>query len=204
MTSACVLIWPYLFCHFATSITYRMTMIQCSIYNLNWYNFGLEVQKYFITPIMVQSQRTLYFTGLNLIRCTLTVYGKVNNENWTFYFATKFNQWFQLTLWFQTYLFFSCWIPAYPVIYLILYGIRYNIKPYMNWAKFQTFEHIFNILYAEDRSFHHHRNNMRVYDFFRCASVNTKYIVILRYSLEGVISKIWIDMSNIYSGCNIQ
>lgn len=76
MTLVLILVWPYLFCYYADSATDRISNIQRSVYNLNWYSFPPEQQKHLIL-IMAQSQRTVCFTGLNLIRCKLISFGMV-------------------------------------------------------------------------------------------------------------------------------
>lgn len=53
-----------------------MANIQNVIYNLNWYESPMELQKNSIL-IMAQSQRKFYFTGFNLMRCTLFNFQRV-------------------------------------------------------------------------------------------------------------------------------
>lgn len=76
MALICVFVCPYLLCYFASSAIDRISNIQRCVYDLNWYNFSPELQK-FIILIMAQSQRRIYFDGLNLIRCTLATFWKV-------------------------------------------------------------------------------------------------------------------------------
>lgn len=76
LTLAQVLIWPYFFCHFASSAIDHVTVIQRSVYNLNWYNFPPDLRKYFIL-IIAQSLWTVCFDGLSLVRCTLFNFGMV-------------------------------------------------------------------------------------------------------------------------------
>lgn len=77
MSVLCILFWPYFFCYFADSTSYRMANIHRSVYDLNWYNFPSDAQKC-VVLIMTQSQKIVYFNGHNLITCTLVSFGKVN------------------------------------------------------------------------------------------------------------------------------
>lgn len=70
LTLIYVLFWPYLFCYFANLAVDRIELNQRTVYNLNWYNFPPDLRKYFIL-IMAQSQRTVCFDGLSLVRCIM-------------------------------------------------------------------------------------------------------------------------------------
>lgn len=70
------LIWPYLFSNFATFTTDRISSIGDTAYNMNWFDFPPNLQKYFIS-IIARSHENVHFTGLNMFRCTLEVFGKV-------------------------------------------------------------------------------------------------------------------------------
>lgn len=70
------LIWPYLFSYFATFITNRISFVGDTAYNTSWFDYPLELQKHFIL-IIARSQEDVHFTGFNLVRCTLEVFGKV-------------------------------------------------------------------------------------------------------------------------------
>lgn len=72
--------WPYLFAFYATYITNRITFIGYSVYSTNWYDYPLDLQKYLIL-IIIRSQESVNFHGLNLIYCTMEVFGKVGVEN---------------------------------------------------------------------------------------------------------------------------
>lgn len=76
MTLLCVGVWPYLFCYFANFALDRMANIRHSVYNLNWLDFPIDLQKYCIV-IIAQSQRNVWFHGLKLIACSLPNFGKV-------------------------------------------------------------------------------------------------------------------------------
>lgn len=73
----CSLIWPSIFCYFGTHITDRLLLIALIMYESKWYYYPLELQK-FVILVIARSQKPAYFTGLNLIRCTLEIFGKVN------------------------------------------------------------------------------------------------------------------------------
>lgn len=79
MILAIVFFWPYFYCHFATMASDRMSNIGNVVYDSNWYEFPLELQKNCIL-IMVQAQQNVYITGFELIRCTLLSYQRVLYE----------------------------------------------------------------------------------------------------------------------------
>lgn len=66
----CVFIWPFTFCYCAHFTTNRISFIQNTIYNLDWHDFPIELQKQLVL-IMAEAQTPLYFSGFGLIRCTL-------------------------------------------------------------------------------------------------------------------------------------
>lgn len=70
------LIWPFLFSNSATFATDRISFIGDRAYNTNWIDYPPKLQKYFIL-IIARSQENVHFTGLNMFRCTLEVFGKV-------------------------------------------------------------------------------------------------------------------------------
>lgn len=74
---ACSLIWPYIFCYFASLTTDRVSAIGNIAYDVNWFDFPPKLQKYLIL-IINRSQEQVQFTGLNLIGCSLEVFGKVS------------------------------------------------------------------------------------------------------------------------------
>lgn len=76
MAIVCSLIWPYLFCYFASYTTDRISSIGNIAYDANWLEYPPKVQKYFIL-IILRSQERVHLTGLNLIGCSLEVFGKV-------------------------------------------------------------------------------------------------------------------------------
>lgn len=122
MTLVCVLLWPYQFCYFATLATDRITIIQRSVYDLNWYEFPLKLRKCFIL-IMAQSQWTVYFDGLGVVYCTLANFGMVE-----FDLIAQFPhvQYIDTQKIIQSMDF--NWFAAHSVSNFILYGIWFNIK----------------------------------------------------------------------------
>lgn len=70
------LIWPYLFCYFATLTTNRIVAIGNAIYDSNWYNYKPQLQKCLIL-IISRSQKEVHFAGFLMVRCTLAVFGQV-------------------------------------------------------------------------------------------------------------------------------
>lgn len=76
MCLTCALIWLTSFCYFANTVTDRIASIGDIAYDSNWIDYPLNLQK-FITVIVTRSQRPVYFSGLNLVPCTMETYGKV-------------------------------------------------------------------------------------------------------------------------------
>lgn len=72
----CSLIWPTLFCLFATNASIRLSSMATVAYDMNWYMYPVDSQK-FMTLIIGRSQEPVYFTGFSFIRCTLEIFGKV-------------------------------------------------------------------------------------------------------------------------------
>lgn len=81
--TACVLIWPYLYCHYASFVFDRISNMRNVAYDLNWYEFPLKLRKHFIL-IIARSQTSTNFTGLGLIDCTSENFGKVKFEKFSF------------------------------------------------------------------------------------------------------------------------
>lgn len=71
------LIWPSFMCHFATFATDRIASVGEAAYDLNWYDFPVEFQKFTILMI-ARSQKPAEFTGLNLIRCSMPIFASVS------------------------------------------------------------------------------------------------------------------------------
>lgn len=85
------LIWPYLFSHYATFATERISHLGDAVYNTDWFDFPIDLQKCFVL-IMAKSQEDVHFTGLNLVGCTLEIFGKV----FDFYFHVNIITFFPL------------------------------------------------------------------------------------------------------------
>lgn len=75
--TACTLVWLALFCYHANFASDRVACIGYNIYDWNWFEYPVELQKYTIL-VIAQSQEPVYFVGFNLIRCTMEVLGKVS------------------------------------------------------------------------------------------------------------------------------
>ena len=73
-----IFLWPLCFCYFANLTIDRIFAINHSVYAMNWYDFPSKFHKYFLLAI-VQAQKPIQFTGLNLIYCTMETFGKVRN-----------------------------------------------------------------------------------------------------------------------------
>lgn len=73
------LTWPYLFCYFATRTTNRVLTIGNSVYDLDWYEYSADLQKYIIL-IIARSQKNVHFSGFSVVGCTLVVFGQVRNS----------------------------------------------------------------------------------------------------------------------------
>lgn len=76
MGLVCGLFWPFLFCRFATMATERICEVADFTYDSDWFNLPVNLQKR-IVLIISRSQEPIQFTGLNIFRCTLEVYGNV-------------------------------------------------------------------------------------------------------------------------------
>lgn len=71
------LMWPYLYCYYATFACDRVASIGDTVYNSNWYNQSVEMQRRNIL-IIAYSQQPVHFTGFNLFPCTLEIFGHVS------------------------------------------------------------------------------------------------------------------------------
>lgn len=72
----CSLMWPYLFCYYASHTTDRILTIDNVAYDLNWYDCPLEVQKNLMF-LIARSHQPIRFRGFKLIPCTLEGFGRV-------------------------------------------------------------------------------------------------------------------------------
>lgn len=71
------LMWPYLYCYYATFACDRVASIGDTVYNSNWYKQSVEMQRRNIL-IIAYSQQPVHFTGFNLFPCTLEIFGHVS------------------------------------------------------------------------------------------------------------------------------
>lgn len=70
------MVWPSLFSYYATFVTNRIASVGYAAYDSNWFEYPLELQKYFVL-IIARSKQSSYFMGFGLIQCTLEVFGQV-------------------------------------------------------------------------------------------------------------------------------
>lgn len=71
------LFWPFLICHFATKTTDRVKKIGINAYgDYDWFKMPSKLQKYMIL-IILRAQDPPKFGGLQIVPCTIEVFGKV-------------------------------------------------------------------------------------------------------------------------------
>lgn len=75
-TIVCSLFWPFLICKFATEATDRVVATGFDAYDCDWFDLPPKLQEHMVL-IILRSQDPPKFTGLNIVYCTLAVYGKV-------------------------------------------------------------------------------------------------------------------------------
>lgn len=75
-------VWPLIYCYFATFATSQIMSIDMAIYDSLWYNYSLDLRKYTIL-ILARSQQPVFFTGFNLIRCNLESFALVGIEGYS-------------------------------------------------------------------------------------------------------------------------
>lgn len=80
LSIANVMTWPYLCCRYATFTVDRISSLGDVVYDLNWYEYPIELRKYFVL-IIARSHTPIEFTGLGLIYCTLYSFGRVSLRN---------------------------------------------------------------------------------------------------------------------------
>lgn len=68
--------WCGFYCYFATMASDRLLSIGDAVIATDWYNYPVKWQK-FVILIALRSGKPVYFKGLNVITCTLEVFGKV-------------------------------------------------------------------------------------------------------------------------------
>lgn len=73
----CSLIWTSLFCYYGNYASDRVSSIAVTTYDVDWFNYPVKLQKFIILTIL-RSQIPVYFNGLNLIDCTIEVFGTVS------------------------------------------------------------------------------------------------------------------------------
>lgn len=67
----------FCFCYLGNRITTKQMEISEAIYDVPWYDFPMEIQKY-IKPIMMRSQKPFILTGYSLTNLSLQSFKEVN------------------------------------------------------------------------------------------------------------------------------
>lgn len=75
----CSLMWPFMVCYFATYVTDRISSIGQIVYNSNWEDLTPKMRTNLLL-VIVRSQKPMYFTGFDLILCTLETFGTVRTK----------------------------------------------------------------------------------------------------------------------------
>lgn len=73
-----VLLWLVFFCRFGNLAADRVSGIGDAAYDLNWFDYPVGLQKYLILTI-ARSNRRVQFSGLQLIPCSIEMFGKVSS-----------------------------------------------------------------------------------------------------------------------------
>lgn len=74
----CALLWLVFFCRFGNLAADRVSAIGDAAYDLNWFDYPVGLQKYLILTI-ARSNRRVQFSGLQLIPCSIEMFGKVSS-----------------------------------------------------------------------------------------------------------------------------
>lgn len=74
----CALMWCLLYCYFGNMASDRLSSIGNVVFATDWYNYPVNWQQ-IIVLITLRSRVPVYFKGLNVITCTLDVFGKVSD-----------------------------------------------------------------------------------------------------------------------------
>ncbi|XP_055304972.1 putative odorant receptor 85d [Sitodiplosis mosellana] len=77
------LLWPFLFCKFATIATNKIHNIGLLTHS-DWFTYPLDLQKSMIL-IIARSQEPIHFSGLNLFYCNVEVFGKIIKTSCSYY-----------------------------------------------------------------------------------------------------------------------
>lgn len=65
-----------MYCYYGNFATEFMKTIDDMAYDSNWFNFPVEMQKYFIM-IISRSHKQAYFNGFGFVPCSLEMLGQV-------------------------------------------------------------------------------------------------------------------------------
>lgn len=72
------MLWPAFFCYFGNLAADGVSAIGLVAYDLNWFEHPVEMQKFLILTI-ARSNKRAEFSGLQLIPCSMEMFGKVNH-----------------------------------------------------------------------------------------------------------------------------
>lgn len=95
----CALLWCGFYCYFGNMASDRLSSLGDTAFATDWYNYPVEWQK-FVILIALRSGKPVYFKGLNVITCTLEVFGKVSRvlfcslfyfPSWIFFLISIFS-----------------------------------------------------------------------------------------------------------------
>lgn len=70
------LMWASFYCYFGNLATDHVSAIGDAAYNLNWFEYPVQIQKYVIL-IIARTTRRVEFSGFQLITCSMEMFGKV-------------------------------------------------------------------------------------------------------------------------------
>lgn len=73
---ACSLFWPFLHCYYASWITEEIDDTGATAYATHWFDLPIKMQRYVIL-MMIRTNESLNFTGLDIINCDMETLGKV-------------------------------------------------------------------------------------------------------------------------------
>lgn len=72
----CALMWSSFYCHFGNSAADHVSAISDVAYNLNWFEYPVDMQKYVIL-LIARTKGRVEFSGLYLVTCSMEMLGRV-------------------------------------------------------------------------------------------------------------------------------
>lgn len=73
------MLWSFVYCYFSTQMTIHTDQIRQMTYHAQWFNYPLRSQKKIILVLM-RTQKSVKFTGCQLITATLETFLKVRRH----------------------------------------------------------------------------------------------------------------------------